>query len=219
MAKKVAKKKVQKKTSRTQTSGSKPSGVKGKVGMNTQEIWLAGLGAFALAQDEGAKLIKDGAKAIEGTGKKVVGEGAKLYDRLIREGNKVQTVGRKMAEEAAEDVREDVTGRVRKVRKGAQENWDRLEKVFEERVAKALGRLGVPTSDEIDALSAHVVKLSEQVERLSGAKAASKVTRTQPTASNKVAKKATGKKTTKKKVSKNPVASSARNRRSTPKQS
>ena len=191
MAKKVAKKKVAKKTASKKSS---PSQATPKAGAHhTQDIWLAGLGAFSLAQDEGGKILKEGAKAIEGTGRRVVGEGAKLFDRLIREGTKVQSVGRKMAEEAVGEVREDVSGRVTKVRQGAQANWDRLEKVFEERVAKALARLGVPTSDEIEALSAHVAKLSEQVSKLGQGKANATSAKKKTVAKKKVAKKVASK--------------------------
>lgn len=228
MAKKVAKKKVSKKAASGKATGRKASaGASQSIKANTQEIWLAGLGAFALAQDEGSKFLKEGAKALEGTGRRVVGEGSKLFDRLVREGNKVQTVGRKMAEDTVEDVREDVVGRVDKVRKGAQANWDRLEQVFEQRVAKALAGLGVPTSAEIAALSAHVARLNEQVAQLnkasgakvkgaSGAKSvAKKKVAKKSVSKKKVAKKAVSKKTAAKKKA---VKASAPNQ-STPKQS
>lgn len=228
MAKKVAKKKVVKKTAEAKSTGPKTtSKASQSVKANTQDIWLAGLGAFALAQDEGSKILKEGAKALEGTGRRVVGEGTKLFDRLVREGNKVQTVGRKMAEDTVEDVREDVVGRVDKVRKGAQANWDRLEQVFEQRVAKALAALGVPTSAEIAALSAHVARLNEQVAQMnkaSGAKVKAP-SATKPVAKKnvvkksvpkkKVAKKAVAKKTA---IKKKVVKTSPRNQ-STPKQS
>lgn len=218
MAKKVTKKKVARKAAATKSTRSK--GTAGSaVKASTQDIWLAGLGAFALAQDEGSKFIKEGAKAIEGTGRRVVGEGTKLFDRLVREGNKVQTVGRKMAEDTVEDVREDVVGRVDKVRKGAQANWDRLEQVFEQRVAKALAGLGVPSSAEIEALTAHVARLSQQVAQLnkaSGTKAATatKSASKKKVTKKKVAKKVAAKKKVAKKATKNEPAT-----QSTPKQS
>lgn len=223
MAKKVAKKKLSKKAGAAHAAaGKKATGRTGQsIKDNTQEIWLAGLGAFALAQDEGGKILKEGAKALEGTGRRVVGEGAKLFERLIREGNKVQKVGRKMAEDTVGDVREDVAGRVDKVRKGAQANWDRLEQVFEQRVAKALAALGVPTSAEIEALSSHVARLNEQVARLnktSSPKKSSSLNKpsvAKPAAKKKVVKKAVAKKT----AAKNNIAKRSPVTRSTPKQS
>jgi poly(hydroxyalkanoate) granule-associated protein len=205
MAKKVAKKKVTKKTATKATSQAHAAG------QTTQDIWLAGLGAFALAQDEGSKILKEGAKAIEGTGRRVVGEGAKLFEKLVREGSKVQAVGKKMAEETVEDVKDDVSARVGKVKKGAQANWDRLEKVFEQRVAKALARLGVPTSDEIDRLSAHVAKLNEQVAKLHQSGGAKK----SAVSKKAVTKKAASKKT----VTKKGPSPKADEVTSTPKQS
>jgi poly(hydroxyalkanoate) granule-associated protein len=190
MAKKVAKKKVTKKTATKATSQAHAAG------QTTQDIWLAGLGAFALAQDEGSK---------------IVGEGAKLFEKLVREGSKVQAVGKKMAEETVEDVKDDVSARVGKVKKGAQANWDRLEKVFEQRVAKALARLGVPTSDEIDRLSAHVAKLNEQVAKLNQSGGA----KTSGVSKKAVTKKAASKKT----VTKKGPSPKADEVTSTPKQS
>ncbi len=220
MAKKVAKKKVAKKATVKKSTGRKSTaGAGSAVKASTQDIWLAGLGAFALAQDEGSKIIKEGAKAIEGTGRRVVGEGTKLFDRLVREGNKVQTVGRKMAEDTVEDVREDVVGRVDKVRKGAQANWDRLEQVFEQRVAKALAGLGVPSSAEIEALTAHVARLSKQVAQLNKAAGTKTATATKSASKKKVTKKKVAKKkTAKKKVAKKATKKSPTTQ-STPKQS
>ena len=219
MAKKVAKKKVAKKATVKKSTGRKSTaGAGSAVKASTQDIWLAGLGAFALAQDEGSKIIKEGAKAIEGTGRRVVGEGTKLFDRVVREGNKVQTVGRKMAEDTVDDVREDVVGRVHKVRKGAQANWDRLEQVFEQRVAKALAGLGVPSSAEIEALTAHVARLSTQVAQLNKAAGTKTATATMSASKKKVTKKKVAKKAAKKKVAKKATKKSPTTQ-STPKQS
>ena len=44
--------------------------------------------------------------------------------------------------------------------------WDKLEQVFEQRVARALHRLGVPTKKEIEKLTARVEELTASVQRL-----------------------------------------------------
>ena len=44
--------------------------------------------------------------------------------------------------------------------------WDKLEKVFEDRVARALSRLGVHTQSDVDRLAERVDALSEAVNRL-----------------------------------------------------
>ena len=50
---------------------------------------------------------------------------------------------------------------------GSWVNWDKLENIFEDRVARVLGRLGVPTADDVNKLSARVQKLSRQVADMS----------------------------------------------------
>jgi hypothetical protein len=53
--------------------------------------------------------------------------------------------------------------------------WDRLEQVFEDRVARALGSLGVPSKQDIDRLSKRVVELSAAVQALTEGKTAPKI--------------------------------------------
>jgi poly(hydroxyalkanoate) granule-associated protein len=168
--KKVAKKKVAKKTATRKTATRKTSARKtatSQVQEYAHEIWLAGLGAFSMAQQEGGKLYEHGRKSVEQTSSKVIGESNKLFDRLVKEGSKLEGKGRKMANDTVSGVRDDVESRVGKVRETAQSNWDKLEKVFEQRVARALSRLGVPTSDEIKQLSNRVAELNKEVRALS----------------------------------------------------
>ena len=82
--KKVAKKKVSKKTARKSTSN---------VQDNAHEIWLAGLGAFALAQEEGTNLVRRGGKLINETTGQVISESSKLFERLVSEGKKARRQG------------------------------------------------------------------------------------------------------------------------------
>ena len=49
----------------------------------------------------------------------------------------------------------------------ASGQWDKLEGIFEERVSRALKKLGVPTAKEVDALIARVDELNRHVARLS----------------------------------------------------
>ncbi len=143
MAKKTLKKKVQ----------AKP--VAGKLGDtvvdSAREIWLAGLGAFSYAQQEGLKLVE---------------EGNKLFDKLVEEGTKLEKSTRGAASDKVVDIRGGVESRLDSVREQAQENWDKLEGIFEDRVARVMGRLGVPTADDVNKLSARVQKLSKQVASL-----------------------------------------------------
>lgn len=161
MAKKTAKKKVAKKKVTRKTASRKTAATQAQD--YAHEIWLAGLGAFAMAQDEGSKLFKQSSKSIDDATSKVAGESARLFERLVKEGAKLEGKGRKMATDAVGGVRGDVESRVDEMRKTAQTNWDKLEKVFEQRVARALSRLGVPTSEEIRELSDRVAELNRRV--------------------------------------------------------
>lgn len=112
---------------------------------SAQQIWLAGLGAFAKAQERGTKFQA---------------ESARIFDALVKEGEARQSfvrkvTGNKMAEAAAR----------------ASGTWDKLEQVFEDRVARSLSSLGVPTKKEIETLSKRVAELTEAVQNLSEGKA------------------------------------------------
>jgi poly(hydroxyalkanoate) granule-associated protein len=113
---------------------------------SAQQIWLAGLGAFAKAQEEGGK----------------------VFEALVKEGKGIQKRTRAMAEEKLGEV----TGRFGRVAGGvskqATHSWDRLEQVFEERVARALNRLGVPTNADVQELIGRVETLTASVQALGG---------------------------------------------------
>jgi poly(hydroxyalkanoate) granule-associated protein len=113
---------------------------------SAQQIWLAGLGAFSKAQEEGTK----------------------VFEALVKEGRTIQKRTRTMTEEKLGEV----TGRVGKVAgdlsKQATDSWDRLEQVFEDRVARALNRLGVPTNADVQALIVRVDALNASVQALGG---------------------------------------------------
>lgn len=52
----------------------------------------------------------------------------------------------------------------------ASGNWDRLEQVFEDRVARALSSLGVPSKKEIDKLTKRIAELTAAVQKMSDAR-------------------------------------------------
>ncbi|NKI34376.1 phasin family protein [Wenzhouxiangella sp. XN79A] len=189
MAKKAAKKKVAKKKVVRKTAARKPSSSFNKVQDNAHEIWLAGLGAFSLAQEEGVNLVRKGGKLVNERTGQVISESSKLFERLVSEGRKLEGKGRKMAGDAVGGVRSDVEGRVGKAREQARTNWDKLEKVFEERVARALAKLGVPTSDEIQELSDRVQELNVRVRELAKAQGAEKAAAAKPPTKKKAATK------------------------------
>ena len=177
MVKKTLKKKVMKKKVQ-----AKPSAVDfaAPVVDSAREIWLAGMGAFSVAQAESGKLIE---------------QGNKLFEKLVSEGMKLEKMTRKVAETAVGDIKGDVELKVGSVRQQAVDNWDKLENIFEQRVARVLGGLGVPTAEEVNRLSARVQTLSNKVTAMSKAKTAAprKAAAKKPTAKKAATKKVTKK--------------------------
>ena len=121
---------------------------------SAQQIWLAGLGAYAKAQEEGSKAIETLVKEGESMQKK----GNKVFDQLVKEGEAIQKKTRKVADEKVASVAGKAAG-----------TWDRLEQVFEDRVARALSSLGVPTKKDIEKLSKRVAELTAVVQQLTDA--------------------------------------------------
>ncbi len=117
---------------------------------SAQQIWLAGLGAFSKAQEEGSK----------------------VFEALVKEGSTIQMRSKAFTEEKFGEVTGKVTKVAGDVAKQATQSWDKLETVFEERVARALSRLGVPTSKDVAELIARIEALNESVQSLGGKPAA-----------------------------------------------
>ena len=110
---------------------------------SAQQIWQAGLGAFAKAQEEGSK----------------------VFDTLVKDGSKLQETTMqaqaKMAEAAAKAgaMASDMGQR-------ASGQFDRLEGIFEERVAKALHSMGLPNAQDMADLQARVAALEAELKAL-----------------------------------------------------
>jgi poly(hydroxyalkanoate) granule-associated protein len=111
---------------------------------SSRQIWLAGLGAFARAK----------------------GEGTKVFETLVKQGESLETKTRKAAADTAKMARGAATAKVREVQKGVGGTWDKLEQVFEDRVARALSKLGVHTQTDVEKLTERVDVLSEAVNEL-----------------------------------------------------
>ena len=56
--------------------------------------------------------------------------------------------------------------RVRDAFENAQETWDNLEALFQSRVQRAMHQLGVPTAEEVRALTRRVSELNDTVSRI-----------------------------------------------------
>lgn len=148
----------------------------GSIRDSATQIWQAGLGAFAKAQ----------------------GEGGKVFESLVKEGMSIQRKTQAVAEEKFGEVSTKMTKLSDEVQSKAGQQWDKLESIFEERVAKALGKLGVPSSKDVDALIARIDALQTSVAKLSRAPATKKAVASAktPTVKKAAAKKAPGAKRT-----------------------
>jgi poly(hydroxyalkanoate) granule-associated protein len=114
---------------------------------SAQQIWLAGLGAFTKAQEEGSK----------------------VFDALVKEGMTMQRKTQAATEEKLAEATQKMTHMASEISAKATGQWGKLESIFEERVAKALGQLGVPTAQQVQDLTARVEALSQELEALKAA--------------------------------------------------
>ena len=108
---------------------------------SAQQIWLAGLGAFAKMQQEGSK----------------------AFEALVKDGAGMQKKTQQAAEETLAQAQARMSGFANEFGAKAVGQWGKLENIFEERVAKALEKIGVPTGAEVDALRARVAELEAKL--------------------------------------------------------
>lgn len=126
------------------------SDLAGTVKESAQQIWLAGLGAFSKAQEEGGK----------------------MFQALVKEGMGIQRRTQESAGEKLNEATSRMANMATELSNRASGQWDKLEVIFEERVSRALKKLGVPTSREIEALTARIDELNRTVAALRGHNAA-----------------------------------------------
>ena len=149
-----------KKTARKNASAKNPNlqdqaeRLSKNLGESAQQVWLAGVGAFGRAQAEGNK----------------------LFESLVKEGLSLEQITRKVAGGKVEAVRDVVESKVGQARGRASDTWDRLEKVFEERVQRALRRLEVPSREDLSALVDRVDSLNGELRKFGGSAAPRKST-------------------------------------------
>lgn len=106
---------------------------------SAQQIWLAGLGAFAKAQEEGSK----------------------VFDTLVKEGMSMQKKSQSTAEEKFAEATSRMSGMASDFSARAAGQWGKLEGIFEERVAKAAAKIGMPTAEQVARLEARVAALEQ----------------------------------------------------------
>jgi poly(hydroxyalkanoate) granule-associated protein len=108
---------------------------------SAEQIWLAGMGAFSKAQNEGGK----------------------AFEQLMKQGAALQRKTQGLAEDRINSVTSRMTAVAGEVGSKAGAQWDKLESIFEARVEKALNKMGVPSKKDIDTLIRRIDELSSRV--------------------------------------------------------
>jgi poly(hydroxyalkanoate) granule-associated protein len=103
---------------------------------SAHKVWLAGLGAFAAAEEGGTKLFKS----------------------LVEKGEGIESKGKEQVVKAK--------GAVSGVKTVAESYWETFERRLDDRVTSIIHRLGVPTKDEIGTLTKKVEDLTAAIEKL-----------------------------------------------------
>jgi len=120
-----------------------------------RKIYLAGLGAYAKAGKEGAGYLQGLVKAGEGVEK----EGKKLVNQQVEAANS-----------QIDNVKVSVKDRVEGVKGQVEVQFEKVEQAFDRRVASGLNRLGIPSKNDVDTLSAKLDVLTAMLERAAKAK-------------------------------------------------
>lgn len=137
---------------KTKASKKSDAPLTGSVKDSATQIWQAGLGAFNKAQAEGSK----------------------AFEALVKEGVSLQRKTQAAAEEKISEATNKMSSMATDISSKASGRWDKLENIFEDRVAKVLNKLGVPSAKDVNALIARIDELNKSVQKLSAKDAASK---------------------------------------------
>jgi len=140
------------------SEGNEPKPLTQAILDSSHEIWLAGLGAFAKAQSGGMK----------------------VFENLVKQGEGLEAKTRSAAAQTAEAARGAAKAKAKEMQTMAGDTWDKLEQVFERRVARALGRLGVYSAEDVKKLTERVDALSESVNELLKAQRGARAPKARP---------------------------------------
>ena len=111
-----------------------------------QHVWLAGLGALAKAQQEGSKAM----------------------EALVNDGLAFQRKSQSEAQQRLQEATERLSHLTTDFGQSTSGRVDKLEHLFEDRVAKALHRLGMPSLLDVQMLNDRVTQLETQWLAMSG---------------------------------------------------
>jgi poly(hydroxyalkanoate) granule-associated protein len=170
---------TRKKTARKTSRKKAPKSVDDRVKQSAQKIWLAGLGAFALAEEEGGKLFR----SLVSKGKGFEGKGREQLDRARKELGSMTDAAREKASEVAGEVRDR-----------AGSTWESVGDRLDDAVSTALHKVGVPTREEIHKLTRRIEHLTTLVEDKVGTTGSGARKKARKPAARKSARKTTARK-------------------------
>ena len=134
---------AEKKTTNCDKNDKQVGQIAERVKESANQIWLAGLGAYSKAEEEGGK----------------------LFDTLVQDGEKLEAKTRAIVDKPITAAKE----KVETVRARATGSWEKVERAFDHRVSKALHRLNIPSRGDMDVLYQRVDQLTEAVEAAAAA--------------------------------------------------
>jgi poly(hydroxyalkanoate) granule-associated protein len=154
-----------------------------------REVWLAGLGALATAEEQGQRLIASlsaGGKLVEQEAARLYKEiaqraqnapeeGASFFKALVERGEELEARGKQQIAEVADDIDEKQD----ELKERATDAGTRLEARVRQSVEETFERIDVPTRTEIRDLSTQVDRLTAKVDALADALAKKRVAESQ----------------------------------------
>lgn len=118
--------------------------------VSAHQIWLAGLGAYAKAEEEGIKAIESLIKE---------GEDVEVRASEARKETIAKTTElREKANQSIEDIKENLLG-----------SWGKVETVIDQRIEAVINFFGLPSKSDVDELIIKVEELNKAVKALAKA--------------------------------------------------
>jgi poly(hydroxyalkanoate) granule-associated protein len=121
--------------------------VQNDVTTSAHQVFLAGLGAAALVEQESGKLLQ---------------ESEKLFGKLVARGRKVEADGRKKLAEGKKQV---VAAR-KKTEQKVERFQGEVSGQLNSQLTKLVQRLGIPHQDQIQTLSDRVAELTRKIDAM-----------------------------------------------------
>ena len=146
------------------TAKKKSNVIKDDIMDSAHKVWLAGLGAVAMAEQEGGK----------------------FFSNLVKKGEKLEDKSKDKVEDKVEQAKGTVLG----MKTVAESYWETFGRTIDDQVTAVIHRIGVPTKEEISTLTQKVEDLTVAVDKLR----TKQVAKPSAAAKKPAAKKATAKK-------------------------